>query len=249
MDLPVQEQLPQRFPQLSSGQLPAVYRVKLHRDDPRTAIYFHSQDVALPPVAFGGFQDAGQTVTPCYWGSHWPLARGQTTGGAINDRIHASPCHNSLLSWAMQRPAPLRESALTTIDSLGRSRPMRRQTWTWLIGLTDAADDRVREMARSFASPPGLGEIRGARLDAETSVPERRAVRVVADGDFEFLLTPQPVCVHPVLEIEGQENPVSRVLVDGQELEREAWAGEAGVLWIGREFREPSRVRVEFDKL
>ena len=26
------------------------------------------------------FFDAGQMVTPCYWGSHWPLARGNSTG-------------------------------------------------------------------------------------------------------------------------------------------------------------------------
>ena len=39
-------------------------------------------------------------MTPCYWGSHWPLARGNSTGNKIDDRIAFTPCHNSVMSWA-----------------------------------------------------------------------------------------------------------------------------------------------------
>ena len=37
------------------------------------------------------FSDGGQMVTPCYWGSHWPLARGNSTGSKIDDRIAVHP--------------------------------------------------------------------------------------------------------------------------------------------------------------
>ena len=50
------------------------------------------------------FFDAGQMVTPCYWGSHWPLARGNSTGNKIDDRIQFTPCHNSVMSWAGTPP-------------------------------------------------------------------------------------------------------------------------------------------------
>ena len=39
------------------------------------------------------FFDGGQMVTPCYWGSHWPLARGNSTGQDDRrpDPVHSVP--------------------------------------------------------------------------------------------------------------------------------------------------------------
>ena len=68
------------------------------------AIYYNPNEHRLPPVVFPPFFDAGQMVTPCYWGSHWPLARGNSTGSKIDDRIQFTPCHNSVMSWAGCRP-------------------------------------------------------------------------------------------------------------------------------------------------
>jgi hypothetical protein len=126
-------------------------------------------------VIFGPFYDGGQMVTPCYWGSHWPLARGNSTGNAIDDRIRFTPTHNSVMSWAGKRPTPLATAERVVLDALGRSRLMTRRTWAWLIGATDADDARLVAWAKSFAAPPSL-ELKGARLAFDSYCPERRAI-------------------------------------------------------------------------
>ncbi len=114
-------------------------------------------------------------VTPCYWGSHWPLARGNSTGNSIDDRIQFTPTHNSVMSWAGKRPVPLSTSELVTLDTLGRSRPMIVRRWAWLIGTSDAADGRLVDWAKSFATPPSL---------LLTRRPDRvRRIRSRAAGD------------------------------------------------------------------
>jgi len=74
-----------------------VYRVRLHNDERASVVYFNPRERTLP-VVFGPFYDQGQLVTPAYWGSHWPLARGNATGSAIDERIHSSPHHTSLMT-------------------------------------------------------------------------------------------------------------------------------------------------------
>ena len=96
-----------------NGDVPAIYRLRLSKDEKLAAIYFSPNETRLPAIVFGPFFDGGQMVTPCYWGSHWPLARGNSTGNAIDDRIHFTPCHNSVMSWAGRRPTPLATSELT----------------------------------------------------------------------------------------------------------------------------------------
>ena len=232
----------------SRGQ-PAIYRVRLHREEPKAAIYFHPGDLNLPPVVFGPFSDKGQIVTPCYWGSHWPLARGQTTGGAINDRIHASPAHNSVMSWARQRPGPLRQAYVQTIDSLGRSRPMVVQTWTWLIGLTDTDDARLIDVARSFSSPTAATELEGARLDDEPFVQERRALRLVADEtNLRVTLNPQPVTVNPVIEIRGAGDKLAEVALNGQAVERQNWSWDGQTLWLNVTIRAATQLSLQFSE-
>lgn len=233
---------------LQSRNLPAVYRVRLHKDDPLTAIYFHPQDHRLPPVVYAPFMDAGRIVTPCYWGSHWPLARGQSTGGAINDRIHVSPAHNSVMSWAMQRPPALREASFDSLDTLGHSRPMRVQTWVWLIGLTDSTDSRLLQWAQSFGSPPSLERLSGARLASESFAPERRAIHLIAEAPaITFTLRPQVVCVNPVFEIRNVASRFLRVTLDESPLPRESYAWDGKTLWLNIILREPATLRLAFD--
>ena len=233
---------------MKSRDLPAVYRVRLHKDETMSAIYFHPEDRQLPPVVFTGFSDAGRVVTPCYWGSHWPLARGQTTGGAINDRIHATPCHNSVMTWAMQRPPPLRESSQQKLDTLGRSRPMRNQTWAWLIGFSDANDAHLLEWARSFSAPPSL-QLTGARLESESFAPERRAIRMVAEADsITMTLRPSGICVNPVFEIRDARPRLTRILLNDALLPREKWAWDGEILWLNVTLQKPADVRIDFAK-
>ena len=87
--------------------VPAIYRLRLDKEDELAAVYFNPNETKLPPVVFAPFFDGGEMVTPCYWGSHWPLARGNSTGRSIDDRIEFTPTHNSVMSWAdTGRPAP-----------------------------------------------------------------------------------------------------------------------------------------------
>ena len=162
-----------------NGDVPAIYRLRLNKDEKLAAIYFSPNESRLPAIVFGPFFDGGEMVTPCYWGSHWPLARGNSTGNAIDDRIHFTPCHNSVMSWAGRRPTPLATAELTTLDTLGRSRPMTVRRWAWLIGMSDVDDTRLVSWAKSFANPPSL-EVRGAKIDVPGYVPERRAIRLNA---------------------------------------------------------------------
>ena len=60
--------------------VPALYRLRFGKDEQLAAIYFNPNETQLPRVVFAPFFDGGQMVTPCYWGSHWPLARGNSTG-------------------------------------------------------------------------------------------------------------------------------------------------------------------------
>lgn len=233
---------------LKSRDSTAVYRVKLHRDDDATAIYYHPTDRQLPPVVFGGFVDQGQVVTPSYWGSHWPLGRGQTTGGTIDQRMHLTPSHNSLMSWAMQKPAALRESRLVTLDTLGHSKPMQRQTWAWMIGQSNESDAAILERSTSFARPPSL-ELSGARLAAEPFVQERRAICLMLEkNDVTLKLIPSEAYVNPVFEIEGVVGKLTEVTVNQSRLPVENWSWDGKALWINQTIREPSTIQLHFQQ-
>jgi hypothetical protein len=229
-----------------SRDMPAIYRVRLHKDETMAAVYFNPLDTKLPPAIFAPFFDKGQLVTPCYWGSHWPLARGKTTGWAIDDRVHFTPCHNSVMSWARSRPKPLRIAQVETLDTLGRSKPMLLQTWVWLIGMSDADDARLLEWAQSFAHPPSL-ELQGARLEAQSYIPERRAIRlIVEDSRVTMTIKPAPRCVNPVFELAGAPGPLTGVHLAGRPLGANDYAWDGKTLWIGATLIQNTPLRLEF---
>jgi hypothetical protein len=232
--------------QAKSRDVPAIYRVRLHKDEPMAAVYFNPLDTKLPPAIFAPFFDKGDLVTPCYWGSHWPLARGKTTGYAIDDRVHFTPCHNSVMSWARSRPTPQRTARLETLDTLGRSQPMVVQTWVWLIGMSDADDARLLAWARSFSHPPSL-ELQGARLEAESYLPERRAMRlVVEEKHVTMTIKPAPQCVNPVFELAGAPGPLTGVQLAGRSLGANEYAWDGKTLWIGATLVQHTPLRLEF---
>ncbi len=232
---------------MQSRNLPAVYRVRMHREQQAAAIYFHPEDRQLPPVVFGGFQDKGHVVTPCYWGSHWPLARGQTTGGAIDDRIYSTPTHNSVMSWAMQRPPPLRALRKQAVDTLGREKEMRVETWAWLIGFADVPDERLLQWARGFANPPQL-QVEGGIPDPSGFSHEQRAFRIQAiDREMTVFLTPAEIFVNPVFEIQNAPGNLTNVSIDGRALAKDRWAWDGKVLWINHTFEKPSAVSLKFN--
>jgi hypothetical protein len=227
--------------------MPAVYRVRLHKDDAATAIYFNPLDAHLPHP-FAPFLDRGQLVTPAYWGSHWPLGRGKTTGWAIDDRIYVNPGHNSLMSWIHDRPAPIRTAQIEALDALGQSRLTLEQRWAWLIGMTDESDERLLEWARSFSRPPVL-ELRGARLDFDSYVPERRAIRlVIEDETVAITIKPAVRCVNPVFEFIRAPGALAGLSLGDRALQPQEYAWDGKTLWLKANIDQPQVVRLQFSK-
>ena len=232
-----------------SQHIPVCYRVKMHKDDSATAVYFSPFEKKLPTFLFAPFYDRGQMVTPVYWGSHWPLARGKSTGWAIDDRIYSSPAHNSVISWGMHnRPAPLRSSEIMTVDTLGRARPMTAEQYVWLIGMTNSSDARLLEWAQSFMTPPTL-EIKGARIELESTVLERRSIRlVVLDSTVQITVKPTVKCVNPVFELVGAPPALRSVTLGGRALKASEFAWDGKTLWLNTTIDQTETIQLEFAK-
>jgi hypothetical protein len=224
----------------------AIYRLRLSKYQEPAAVYFNPGEKRLPPVVFGPFFDSGQMVTPCYWGSHWPLARGNSTGNKIDDRIAFTPCHNSVMSWAGVRPEPVQSAVLSSIDALGRARPMLVRRWAWLIGMTDETDAQLLERAKSFATPPDL-DLVGARTDFPGYVIERRAICLDATArDIKIKVTPKTPCVNPVFELAHAPRGQITVSLSGVVLHARDFAWDGRSLWLDRTLRAASTLEINF---
>lgn len=231
---------------IQSRGMAAIYRVRMHKEEPLTAVYFNPRQLHLPSAIFAPFFDQGQLVTSTYWGSHWPLARGKTTGSAIDDRVHFSPCHNSVMSWARQRPEPISVTRLNTLDTLGRAQEMLVQTWAWLIGMSDGDDKTLLQWAHGFAEPPSL-EVEGARLEAESYVPQRRAIRMVVESDVVTVtIEPKSVCVNPVFELCSALPSLIRIELAGRPLDTQDYAWDGLTLWINATLEQAATLQLEF---
>ncbi len=223
----------------------AIFRLRLDRGGGASAILFSPRLTRGPKVIFGPFSDRGLTVTPCYWGSHWPLARGNSTGNAIDDRVGLTPCHNSVMSWANVRPEPLYELRATLMDTLGKMRPMLVRRWEWLIGMSAADDDRLRDLGRSFASPPRL-EVHGAAV-RDRAQEGGRALGLEGGGrEVRIVLDPQPVCVNPVFEWNDAPRGAIALECNGRTLDPSTYAWDGRVLWLDQTFRSRTRLTVRF---
>jgi hypothetical protein len=123
---------------------------------------------------------------------------------------------------------------------------MALRTWAWLIGMTDDADARLVERAKSLATPPTL-EIRGGRVGFDAYVPERRALKVdVEDHEITMAIRPGPPCVDPIFEFIGAAKGPIRVLLDGQTLAASRYAWDGATLWLEATIREPAELRIVF---
>jgi hypothetical protein len=227
--------------------LPAIYRLFLSKEPGPAAIYFNPLEKRLPSVIFAPFSDRGEIVTPCYWGSHWPLARGNATGYAIDDRIALTPCHNSVMSWAGSGPPPVRSSLVSTIDALGRSRTMQAREWVWLIGMSDAADEVLSHWASSFKEPPSI-EIHGGKVDFDSFIQERRALRLRVQGrSVSIKLKPASAVMNPVFELlDAPAGPLT-VSLDGSTVRPERYAWDGHTLWLEATIERLTDVVLGFD--
>jgi len=225
--------------------LPAIYRVRLHKDEPAAAISFSPYNTLLPSI-FGPFYDREQMVTPFYWGSHWPLARGNMTGLAIDDRIYLSPSHNSIMTWGMNNHTPALSATIQTHDTMGRLKTMDYRRWHWLIGLTDASDQRLLEWAKSFHAPPSL-ELQGAKPDLDSYVAERRAMRVIVESSTPVItLKPSVRYINPVFELIGAPKNLTRVALGDRSLKPAEYAWDGQTLWVNADVDTTIALKLEF---
>jgi hypothetical protein len=135
-----------------------------------------------------------------------------------------------------------------TLDTLGRAKPMIIQVWAWLIGMTDASDEQLLDRARSFATPPSL-EVQGARLEAESYVPERRAIRMIVENKrIAVTVMPSGRCVHPVFELIGAPAARLAVKLRDRQLGPDEYAWDGRTLWLNASFSESTPLRFDFDQ-
>jgi hypothetical protein len=215
---------------------PRVYRIFQEKRDPATPIYFSPRDIPSVQLTFKPFYDRGEIVTPGYWGNHWPLGRGATTGGAIDERINLSPAHISTFCWGLwsqgNRPEPLVTDEYPTLDALGHSRDMITRRWAWLIGKTDAPDAELLKWAESYSEPPSL-KVQGARIDFPSYSAERRALRLIAESSsIDIELKPAKRTINPIFEFEDAPKTLSGVTLDGKALAPENYAWDGATLWM-----------------
>jgi hypothetical protein len=227
------------------AKVPIMFRIRIHKDDDAAAIYFNPGDRGVP-ILFNPFFDRGQLVTSGYWGSHWPLARGNTTGATIDDRITITPSHNSMMTWGMgNRPEPIGSSETVSLDALGRSKSMLVQRWAWLIGMTSEDDRELLARAASFATPASL-QIKGGRLDLEAYVRERRAYRLIAESaNVEIAIQPTVAVINPVFEIDSPMRKIRSIRLNGEAVRAEDYAWDGGTLWLRSRIEKPVTLAIQ----
>ncbi len=239
--------LPETDTSWTSIDDPAIYRMKLHKNEPMAAFSFNPL-LKKKPYAFKPFYDKGLVVTPAYWGGHWPLSQGFKTGRAINESIWSGPSHNSLLTWAAKRPQPLHSTVLQTKDALGVLKTMRKETYVWLIGMTDINDQILRSTAWSF-SQPALLELKGAKPDVEIYSWERRAFCLIATGNkINIMIKPDKWCVNPVFEIKNIPLKLVGVRLGSKALSTDEYAWDGKALWVRATMDQPEMLELNFSK-
>lgn len=123
---------------------------------------------------------------------------------------------------------------------------MQVEKWTWLISLSDADDARLLEWSRSFATPPQV-EAEGARSQSPSYHTERRAsLLTVAEPIVSLTITLTTPCVHPVFELQDAPKTLSRVKLNGSELNATDYAWDGRVFWLNATLQKQAQLRLEF---
>lgn len=239
--------LPEKDKSWQDLQDPLIYRMRLHKNEPMSAFSFNP-NLFKKPWAFKPFVDNGLVVTPAYWGGHWPLSQGFNTAYKIDESLWTAPSHNSLVTWGANKPKAIRSRQYQTKNALGKISMMREDTWTWLIGMTEASDEDLLKMARSYAQPPVL-ELEGAIEDEEFYSSERRAMCIIDEKPgIRIRIIPAEWCVNPVFEIKNASKNLKEVVLEGKKLGMEEYKWDGHTLWIKASFNEPKNLEVNFSE-
>ena len=146
-------------------------------------------------------------------------------------------------------PTPIHSERLWTRDTLGQRKLMRRETYTWLIGMSNADDERLRQWAQSFAQPPAL-DAHGAMVDAASFyAQDRRALCLDVEGDntnVEIAVSPAAFCVNPVFELRGAPKTLASVRLGNEVLDAGQYAWDGKTLWLNATLNQPTTLKLEF---
>lgn len=240
---------------------PPIYRIRIGERDPLAVIQFNpggwgpTWPGGFIPGMFGPQYDRGATVTRAYWGYHWPLSRVGGLGASGKDGIDRSPAHNSIATtgWTAGEnepsPRPIHRERQWMRDANGEYTQMRRDTFAWLIGMTDCSDDQLRQRAQSYREPPPV-KVQGAVLDADSYYSlERRAVCLaMSEGSHSvgIAVSPKVPLVDPVFEIERTPKALKEFFADGARLDCRQYAWDGRILWLDLTISQPTELRLEF---
>ena len=229
-----------------------LHRIRLAQEDPLSVIQFDPWNTVFDLPGFSPFPDRGAMATPMYWGHHWPLTRGYVTSFDISERIRETPSHIS--SYHTGTPKPLSEKTRVMANATGESCEMTRRTFSWLIGMTAAGDDELRQIAKGYTNPPKI-DAKGAALESAADFTyaqrERRALCMTMEPgsrSVELNLQPDGCCENPVFELKETPKEHLSVHLAGQKLDDDRYAWDGLTLWIKASFDRPTDLRLEFSK-
>src|SRR5262249_52892621 len=115
-----------------------------------------------------------------------------------------------------------------------------------LIGMSDAGDGRLLEWARSFAKPPSL-KVDGGRLDIDSYLPQRRAIRLIVERKtVTALITPSVRCVNPVFELLNAPKNLVHLQLAERSLPTKEYAWDGQTLWLNANLDGPAKLELEF---
>ena len=230
------------------GGAPLLHRIRFGKSDRLAAIQYSPLGSSHDLPGFEPHYDRGTLATPMYWGYHWPLSRDFKTiwcymEGNL-DCIHETPAHNS--SMHAGNPRPLRSQTGPMPNAQGKLETLQRDTWAWLIGMTDADDDQLRQWAQSYGNPPTL-EAQGARAEAQSYWPERRALCLTVEKPtVTIAVAPNGRCVNPVFELRNAPKTLLSVKLGDQTLDRKQYAWDGATLWLAANLHQPATLKLEF---
>jgi hypothetical protein len=83
--------------------------------------------------------------------------------------------------------------------------------------------------------------------EAESYVPERRAIRlVVEEPEVAVEIKPAAACVNPVFELVAAPRTLTQVELGGRRLDAKEYAWDGRTLWIDATVRQDTQMRLVF---
>jgi hypothetical protein len=90
-------------------------------------------------------------------------------------------------------------------------------------------------------------KIEGGRLDIDSYVPQRRAIRLIVERkNVSISMTPSVRCVNPVFELLRAPKKLTRVQLTDRTLQPKEYAWDGQTLWLNGDVDAPTRLQLDF---